>query len=198
MPRPRLQYLLILTATLIAPAALAQAPRGPVQPATYESPLPITRKKEAAMPLAPRGQGNQGQAPTSGDAVLTTLGSLAVVLCLFLGVTWLLRRGAPAATSLLPGEVVEILGRAPLPGRHQMHLVRCGQKLLLVAISAAGADTLTEITDPVEVDRLCGLCREHHPQSATASFKNILNQLGSEPGKAKRATPSSLLDGEEV
>ena len=126
---------------------------------------------------------------------MTTLGSLAVVLCLFLGVTWLLRRGAPAAATVLPGEVVEILGRAPLPGRHQMHLVRCGQKLLLVAVSAAGADTLTEITDPLEVDRLCGLCREHHPQSATASFRSILNQLGNEP---KKARPSRQIEDDNA
>jgi hypothetical protein len=59
-----------------------------------------------------------------------------------------------------------------------MHLVRCGHKLLLVAISTAGADTLTEITDPVEVDRLCGLCRQSHPQSATTAFRNVLNQFG--------------------
>jgi flagellar biogenesis protein FliO len=186
MPPTRINLPLLAAGMLCAASLFAQAPQGPVQRATYESPLPIPRKTEAPLPLAPRGQEISGETPSSGDAVMTTLGSLAVVLCLFLAVTWLLKRGAPTASTVLPGEVVEILGRAPLPGRHQMHLVRCGHKLLLVAISTAGADTLTEITDPVEVDRLCGLCREHHPQSATASFRSILNQLGNEPRKGRQ------------
>ena len=67
--------------------------------------------------------------------------------------------GAKSAT-LLPTEVVEVLGRAPLAGRQQMHLLRCGNKLLLVSVTPTGAETLTEVTDPVEVDRLSGLCRQ--------------------------------------
>ena len=54
----------------------------------------------------------------------------------------------PPARSLLPKEAVELLGRAPLAGRQQMQLVRVGNKLLLVALSPAGAETLTEITEP--------------------------------------------------
>ena len=141
------------------------------------------RDSEPMKPLCRwrRGQSSSGEASTGGsEALFTTLGSLALVLCLFFAAAYVLRRGTPHALAALPGEVVEILGRAPLPGRHQMHLVRCGHKLLLVAISTAGADTLTEITDPAEVDRLCGLCRQHHPHSATTAFRNVLNQFGGE------------------
>jgi flagellar biogenesis protein FliO len=146
---------------------------------------PRQQKTEAATPLAPRGRAASGEASIApGGPLLTTLGSLAVVLCLFFAVAWIMRRGTPHALAMLPGEVVEILGRAALPGRHQMHLVRCGQKLLLVAVSTTGADTLTEITDPAEVDRLCGLCRESHPKSATATFRSIFNQLGRESREA--------------
>jgi flagellar biogenesis protein FliO len=142
---------------------------------------PRQLKPESGTPLAPRGRATSADAlPATSGPLLTTFGSLALVLCLFFALAWILRRGTPHSLALLPGEVVEILGRAPLPGRHQMHLVRCGQKLLLVAVSAGGADTLTEITDPLEVDRLCGLCREHHPKSATATFRGIMQQLGRE------------------
>ena len=54
---------------------------------------------------------------------------------------------------------MELLGRAPLAGRQTMQLIRVGNRLLLVALSASGAETLTEITDPVEVEHLAGLCR---------------------------------------
>ena len=60
-----------------------------------------------------------------------------------------------------------------------MHLLRCGNKLLLVSVTPVGAETLTEVTDPIEVDRLAGLCRQAHPQSATATFRQVLNQFGS-------------------
>jgi flagellar biogenesis protein FliO len=163
-----------------------------VNQATYMAPLPRSQaggtslaprqpKTDTHTPLAPRGQATSGDTPAATDgALLTTFGSLALVLCLFFAVAWIMRRGTPHSQAVLPGEVVEILGRAPLPGRHQMHLIRCGSKLLLVAVSTAGADTLTEITDPLEVDRLSGICRENHPKSATATFRSIMQQLGHE------------------
>jgi flagellar biogenesis protein FliO len=169
-----------------------------VHQALYAAPLPGSQaggtplaprqaRPEAGTPLAPRGRSSSGEASAAASGtLLTTFGSLALVLCLFFAVAWILRRGSPHALSVLPGEVVEILGRASLPGRHQMHLVRCGHKLLLVAVSTAGADTLTEITDPLEVDRLCGLCREHHPHSATATFRGILQQLGRDSSEEPR------------
>jgi flagellar biogenesis protein FliO len=103
---------------------------------------------------------------------------LAAVVALFLGLAWVMRRGMPGAQTLLPSEVVESLGRAPLAARQQMQLIRCGNKLLLVCVSSAGAETLTEITDPQEVERLSGLCRQSHPHSATKAFRQVLEQLG--------------------
>jgi flagellar biogenesis protein FliO len=162
-------------------------------------PLAPKQSPEAALPLAPRGRSTSGEAlGGSGSALLTTLGSLALVLCLFFAVAYALRRGTPRAHAALPGEVVEILGRAPLPGRHQMHLVRCGHKLLLVAVSAAGADTLTEITDAAEVDRLCGLCHQHHPHSTTTAFRNILDQFGGDKGTVRDAALARTRSGRKT
>src|SRR5256885_14600566 len=76
--------------------------------------------------------------PSSGPALVTMLGSLAIVLGLFFGLIWLMRRGMPKGTRLLSNEVVEVLGRATLAGRQQMHVVRFGNKLLLVSISPGG------------------------------------------------------------
>jgi flagellar biogenesis protein FliO len=84
----------------------------------------------------------------------------------------------PKGSQSLPNEVVEVLGRTALGSRQHAHLVRCGNKLLLVSLTATGAETLTEITDPVEVDRLSGLCRQSQPHSATATFRNIFQQFG--------------------
>jgi flagellar biogenesis protein FliO len=104
-------------------------------------------------------------------------GSLAVVIGLFLGLVWLLRRGSPKAAKLLSGEVVEVLGRSPLAGRQHMHVIRFGNRLLLVAVSPDGAETLAEVSDPAEVDRLAGLCQQTQPNSATHAFRQVFGQL---------------------
>jgi flagellar protein FliO/FliZ len=117
------------------------------------------------------------------------IGSLAIVLGLFVVLVWCSKRFAPAGAAPLPKEVLELLGRAPLSGRQSMQLVRIGNKLLLVAVSSTGAETLAEITDPLEVEHLAGLCRRGKGESATASFRNVLNQLSGETDLEQLATP---------
>jgi flagellar biogenesis protein FliO len=144
-------------------------------------PLPISR------PNAPRDTGDTATSNRAGptsrtvgghSSLVAVIGSLGVVLGLFFLVMWLLRRGMPKGSHTLPSEVVEVLGRTSLSSRQHAHLVRCGNKLLLVSLSAAGAETLTEVTDPIEVDRLAGLCRQSQPHSATATFRHIFQQFG--------------------
>jgi hypothetical protein len=77
----------------------------------------------------------------------------------------------------LPVGVVEVLGRSSLPGRQPLYLVRLGNKLLLLCVTAAGTESVAEVTDPAEVDRIAGLCRQSLPGSAAASFRQVLSQL---------------------
>jgi len=132
------------------------------------------------MPLAPPGgssrPGGQGQGSGPTSAV-TVLGALGLVLGIFLLTAWGIRRAAPQGLQPLPNEVFEVLGRAPLAGRQQAHLLRLGNKLVLVSLSPAGAEALAEITDPQEVDRVAGLCRQAQPGSATAVFRQVLDQF---------------------
>jgi flagellar biogenesis protein FliO len=167
------------------------APAGSAtQPAAGRQPDGLGGTRAASgefhLPLPPPGntpQKTDGPAAgnrsglASGSAVV---GSLAVVLGLFFVLAWAMRRTAPRGSMLLPTEVVEVLGRAPLASRQQVHLVRCGTKLLLVSVSPTGAETLTEITDPDEVTRLAGLCRQAHPDSVTATFRQVFQQMGRE------------------
>ncbi|HLA84372.1 MAG TPA: flagellar biosynthetic protein FliO [Thermoguttaceae bacterium] len=107
----------------------------------------------------------------------TTGGALALVLGLFCVVAWVMRRAAPKAALALPADVVDVLGRAPLGNRQVMHLIRCGGKLLLVNVTPDGAKTLTEITDPGEVDRLTALCEQTRPGGAATAFRQVLDQF---------------------
>lgn len=142
------------------------------------------RRGTSPLPLAPPGGSNRNRQgpPTGLPSLVTVAGSLAVVLGIFFLVAWVIRRAAPAGSTVLPGEVLEVLGRAALANRGQVHLLRCGKKLLLVSVTPAGAETLTEISDPVEVDRLAGLCRAAHPNSASAAFRHVLGQFASGGG----------------
>ena len=143
---------------------------------------------EPPLPLKPQSPTDRQDAetPTDGLQTLVTVGgSLAVVLGVFLLIVWLLRRASPGGTGALPVEVFEVLGRAPLTHHQQVQLVRCGDKLLLVAVGAAGAgssaNALTEITDPIQVDRLTGLCRQTRGGSSPKTFRQVLRQVGGRP-----------------
>lgn len=193
---------------IAAPAAPADPE--PVRQATYFSPAEFARsnasvqKPNDPMPIGPGGHDSADgstsrnghrdtpMTPSAGPAVLSMFGSLAVVIGLFLGLVWLLRRGSPKSVRLLSSEVVELLGRSPLAGRQQMHVVRFGSRLLLVAVSPDGAETLAEITDPSEVDRLSGLCQQTQANSATQAFRQIFGQFAERrrPGRQDSAAAS--------
>jgi flagellar biogenesis protein FliO len=139
-----------------------------------------THQSDEPLRLAPPGSTSSrprdGQTlPTTGKAVKTVITSLAVVLGLLVALVWISKRTGPKKDATLPGEILETLGRAPLAGRQEMQLVRVGNKLLLLSVTATSAETLTEITDPVEIDRLAGICQQNRPDSITASFREILS-----------------------
>jgi flagellar biogenesis protein FliO len=213
---PRLTILTLLLAVAASDALAQDAHRtsayGPpsrrvIQPTSFldESAEPIAEADPATVDvpeaslsaplrLAPRGKSaakelSRPAAASSTSAITTVAGSLGIVLGLFVMLVWFSRRFAPAGTAALPKEAVELLGRTSLGGTHQMQLVRVGAKLLLVALSPQGARTLTEITSAAEVERLSDLCRRQKPESATASFRSLVDQIGSE------RTANSFVDG---
>ncbi|HEV3023962.1 MAG TPA: flagellar biosynthetic protein FliO [Pirellulales bacterium] len=154
----------------------------PVEPNTQSA------RHGPARALTPRGEKpssngepHAGARPISGaSSFLTGLASLAIVLGLFFVAAWVMRRGLAAGAAPLPSQVVEVLGRTALVGRQHAHLVRCGNKLLLVFLAPGVAETLTEITDAGEVERLAGLCRQARLPAAGASFRQIFQQIGGE------------------
>jgi flagellar biogenesis protein FliO len=145
-------------------------------------------------PLAPADK-NKTEAETTPatfkgiDTLLTVLGSLGVVVGLFLVTMWCFRRGMPKSSRMLPVEVVEVLGRSPLSGRQQMHVIRFGSKLVLAAVSPNGVDSISEITDPSEVDRLAGHCQTTSPFSSTGAFRSLLDRLDDRSSPAADEEP---------
>jgi flagellar biogenesis protein FliO len=179
--------------------------RPPASPTESDASKPLPLGAPGALPPIPlefgsgsekAGTGGQAAGPGGLSSIVAVGSSLTLVLSLFLIVAWLMRRAAPGGSAVLPGEVVELLGRAALAGRAQIHLVRVGNKLLLLSISTAGVEPLTEITDPDEVNRLAGLCRQAQPGSTTAAFRQVLQQLaGTRTGAGPRGRDDDLRRG---
>ncbi|MBC8876787.1 MAG: flagellar biosynthetic protein FliO [Planctomycetes bacterium] len=193
----------LITILLAGSATCASAQGEPEGASPARLPIQFVRSAEPAqethatspadgpLPLEPPSdrRSNEGRSrlPKSpAGAATTVITSLAVVLGLFALIIWFARRVGPKGNAALPGDVVETLGRAHLSGRQEMHLVRVGNKLLLLSVTPTGAETLTEITDPAEIDRLAGICRQNQPGSITASFREALSQLNHHPSTSDR------------
>ncbi len=173
-----------------SPRAVSAGLVGAGQRRALPAPTPdsSTRPPTRLPPPGNAGRPAGDRAASGLPSVVTVASSLAIVLGVFLLLAWGMRRAAPAGTLALPGEVFEVLGSASMASRQQAHLLRCGRKLVLVSVTTAGAETITEITDPEEVDRLAGLCRQAHPQSTTATFRQVFKQF------AQRNQPPDFLN----
>jgi flagellar biogenesis protein FliO len=186
-------------------APLGAAP-SPLDPAPQAAPVPLSPPAQLGQPdgrntvkLPLPGSDKSPAGGSRGGGWVTVLGSLGLVLGLFLVCARLLRKGIPQTARLLPKEAVETLGRMPLPGRRQGQLLRVGNKVVLVSFSAGGADVLVEIDDPTEVDRLAGLCASTDPHGATQSFRGIVEHFfrekpPRESGAVRGATAAREVD----
>lgn len=172
-----------------APAPSATTSDGPLVTRSSHG-LPSTPRAASVtpadgqpLPLAPprrsaSGVPDRSRSHSPARALSTVISSVVVVLGLFALLVWGARRTRPRHHAALPGEVLEMLGRAPLNARQEMQLVRVGNKLLLLSVTATAAETLTEITDPEEIDRLAGICRHGQSDGISVSLREMLAHLG--------------------
>ena len=154
-------------------------------PQAVSNPLP--RRSNSATREANLTHGN---ATTSWSATVWSL--LFIVGLIVVGAHWLKSR-SPTVARGLPGEVFEILGRKAIDPRTSVVLARCGSRLLMLSQSPHGLQTLAEITDPVEIDCLAGLCRAtQREQTLVETFRAMLHKpTGS---KATASTLTNSLD----
>ena len=139
---------------------------------------PRTLSKQSRKITLP-GRSTKPQTSQTGSVWRTT-GALLVVLAIFLFGAKLWRKHIPVANIGLPTEAIEILGRKSIESRHSVYLIRCGTRILVVGSSVDGMQTLAEVTDPVEVDHLAGICRRADQQNGFAqTFQTWFNNRSS-------------------
>ena len=134
--------------------------------------LPLNSHGNAA--AADLATGLTGAAARSGQlSDWKLLGAIAAAFAVLAAATAFNRRRA----SVLPPDVFEVLGEGSLGGQHAVRIVRFGPKTLLVGVSAAGCQTLAELTDPQATACIAAACRGVHPPiRPTASSRSITPQ----------------------
>jgi flagellar biogenesis protein FliO len=153
--------------------SLARRLAPPSTKAAAEGSSPASDRKSLKLPFA-----------FSEITSASTVGAgLAIVIGLFLICTWALRKNGGTPPGGLPAEAFAVLGRAPLTQQCSAHLLRLGNKLVLVAMSPEGIQPLTEVTDGMEVDRLTGMCASSRGHGPSAEFQQVLDKLSREPAR---------------
>jgi flagellar biogenesis protein FliO len=114
------------------------------------------------------------RASTPTASIWGTVGALGVILAGLAAAGRYLHRHGPTALRGLPNEAVEPLGQRVLGRGVAVHLLRCGSRVLLVGVGPDGVRTLSEITDPVEVDLLTGACRRRDDERS--SFAQVFRR----------------------
>jgi len=129
------------------------------------NPQASTRKRITRTSRSPEETQLSGEPGAHLPSLWMTFGALTLVVLLILGLAALWRRHGPAFAGGVPAEVVHVLGKRAIDQRHSIYLVRLGSRLLVLGSSAQGLQTLTEVTDPVEVDFLAGMCQRRDGDS---------------------------------
>lgn len=159
----------------------------------------LTRRSQAESPaplaLARPGEGNGSGGLHSSGSWWGLLGALSLSAALLLAVVWGMQKIAPGAQATLPEGVVEVFGRASLGPRRFGQVVRFGDKVLLLNVTPAGCETLAEVDDPREVERIAALCERRRPSSSTQTFAAALKEAALGGGKrtasARAVRPAS-------
>ncbi len=145
---------------LIVAAILAVSSHGFCQEETGRH----AQREPSGVRLPPRSNSGEATPPSSRKTVAsnggiwTTVISLVVIVGALSVVAYWLKPYVGAARGL-PIDAVELLGRRSIDQKVAIHLVRCGSRVLVLGVSAEGARTLAEITEPAEVQRLITACQ---------------------------------------
>jgi flagellar biogenesis protein FliO len=143
--------------------------------------IPITPRSTPARFSAARSTTEQPPAPLSRSRQqtmwwATTAFGLVVVLAVILTGSKVLRRMVPGLGAAYGEGPVHLLHRTHLGPKQSVCLLRCGNRLLLVGVTQEHMRTLSEITDPEEIDFIKGQCMQLRPTSTTKAFRDAFQE----------------------
>lgn len=173
----------------VSAADAAVGEPAPFDPGLRDEPRRITRPaRETEAGPTTSGSARKTRAPGS---LWSVTGPLTLILIAVVVGAALWRRHGPGVTPGLPREAVDPLGRRPIDAKQSLLLVRVGSRILVLASTPAGLQTLSEVTDPVEVDLLTGLCKRQSSKLDGGVTDTVRNLFGGRAASAgsRRESP---------
>jgi len=139
---------------------------------------PLPADPNDARPLGdPENPDRQGSGSIADNWWLRTIVALAIVIGLIYATRGVLRRMGGQIAPASAGHVIEVLGRSPIGPKTGVMFLKLNHRILVVAQSPSGMDTLTEIDDPEEVAMLLGQFDAARPTSVSNSFRGLMERL---------------------
>ena len=155
--------------TLAAPGTNGNAPRGSQSGSRQLTPPGRT--------LTRPSKTGRRQSTSTGGAFWKTISVLAVLVIVIVFGAKILRKHAPSLGGGIPAEALDVLGKRMIDRGQSVYLLRLGSRILIVGSSSGGLQTLAEVTDPVEIDYLAGLCKPRESSSSIAQgFLALFNR----------------------
>ena len=145
-----------------------------------------SKRAPRALPLPSRtgnSESDNGRARTisSSNSLLSTTISLGLIVgTLFLVGRWMKRNGFQGSAAL-PVEAFELLGRRQIEPKVAVHLVKCGNRILVLGVGADGIRTLSEICDPSEIQQLTDACQSSPKDESRTATSDRTKSTSSTP-----------------
>ena len=155
--------------------SLQSFPRLPLQPRVIES----------TSSSAPTSAISKFSIPNFGQSAARMFGALAVVLGAFMVLLWITKKIQGPSKSIMSKQTLEVLGQKQINKIHSLHLIRLGQRILLISASDSSVTCLSEINDPVEVTQLLNTNSQSGNSSELpqSTFKRIFSQYEQNPNE---------------
>lgn len=168
----------------------ALAPDGSTLPARERLPLGPTDATEGDREKLADGSSDQSW-------MLQTLAALGVVIGLILLVRAVLQRLGGGQAGPAGKGLVEVMARSSIGPRTQVLFLRINQRVVVVAQSSSGLQTLTELSDPEDVAWLLGQVESSKPMSISRGFQHLMQRAERDYNRAEMAGAEDGTDEQE-
>lgn len=155
--------------------SLHSFPRLPLQPRVTEP----TSKSATTSAIS------KSSIPNFSQSATRMVAALAVVLGAFMVLLWVTKKIQGPSQSIMSKQTLEVLGQKQINKIHSLHLIRLGQRILLISASDSSVTCLSEINDPVEVAQLLNTNSQAGDSSELpqSTFKRIFSQYEQNPNE---------------
>ena len=132
------------------------SPRGTDDVSATHSASSVGATTNKLLPPPKRLAGTTDKSAGSGRQLLPAWDTkrVGIVLAMFGGLMVVQRLLTPRAAATLPAGAIQVCGKVPLDAKQSVHLVKIGERLLVLLESPQGMQRLAEITDPQEIRSL--------------------------------------------